>query len=126
MQIRARHRGTDRDRQPLSDRAAGEAQPVVRRCARGVTGANSPDVLPSSETIAPSGSRAPSAAHTASAVSGPVGSSGARRRLAFGRLRRRADRVGERGERGEHASSAGPARVWTSHPSGASQLAFSG
>src|SRR5205814_5763477 len=38
--------------------------------------ANSPEVLPSSETIAPSGSSAPSDAHSVGAVSAPVGRSG--------------------------------------------------
>ena len=63
LAVGARDRGADRDRQALADRAAGEAQPVVaaarRRWRRRRTG---PTVLPSSETIAPSGSSAPSAA----------------------------------------------------------------
>jgi hypothetical protein len=60
--------------------------------------ANRPEVLPSSDTMAFSGSRAPRAWHTASAVSGPVGQLGA-----GGGLRRLA--VGARPRRGGAASS---------------------
>ncbi len=87
--------------------------------------ANRPDVLPSSDTIAPSGSSAPSAAHTASAVSGPVRSSG---RTSAWRAAgsRGAPSASASAARAAGASSAGPARVWTSQPSGVRRLAWLG
>ena len=65
-------------------------------------GANSPAVFPSSETMAPSGSRAPRAWHTAWAVRAPGGQVRRPGVLARARPRDGPGQVGQRGHRGGH------------------------
>ena len=87
--------------------------------------ANMPDVLPSSETMASSGSRAPTIWQTASAVSAPVGSSGrtAGCRVAASGAASTASASAARAAAG---SPSGPASTWTVQPSGTRSLALSG
>ena len=88
--------------------------------------AKRPEVLPSSETMAPSGSRAPTIWHTASAVSGTGGQLGADGGLDGGgvggraRPRRPARPARAPGRR------RGPASTWTVQPSGTRSLALLG
>ena len=87
--------------------------------------AKSPEVLPSSETMAPSGSNAPTAAATARTLSSPVGRSGREppaNRAASGR----APTSSASASRVVVTSSAGPASTWISQFSGTSELGRSG
>ena len=88
-------------------------------------GAKIPEVFPSSETTAPSGSRAPSAWHAVWAVSGPVGSPG---KAARARTPLPASPPAEAASAASPAStsSAGPTRWWTVHPSGTRSLRLPG
>ena len=86
--------------------------------------AKSPDVLPSSETIAPSGNRAPSDAQSVCAVSAPVGRSGRARGWSADSAETPSSST--RAASAAALSSVGPASVWMSLPAGASQLGLSG
>ena len=82
-------------------------------------GTKIPAVFPSSLTIAPSGSRAPTAAATVSASSAPVGRPGRAGVRPPGRLGG-APRASANASRAAGTSSAAPASTCTSHPSGTS------